>query len=159
MERKWLSADDIAEYLGVKKGTLYRWIRERGLPAHRLGKLLRFRREEVDAWVERQGEEMRGGIDREKILRLLFEKREEIKKRFAVTRIGIFGSAARGEGGPSSDVDVLVEFERVSFDAYMDLKFYLEDLFGRRVDLVIASDLRPGLREKVMEEAAFAEGF
>ncbi len=66
----------------------------------------------------------------------------------ASCRIGLFGSFARGDAGPGSDVDVLVEFADpfVTFDRYMDLKFYLEDLFGRRVDLVIRRTLKPRIR-------------
>jgi predicted nucleotidyltransferase len=69
-----------------------------------------------------------------------------------VRRLGIFGSFARGEARPDSDLDVLVEFERTTFDGYMDLKFYLEDLFGRRVDLVLADRIKPLLRDRILSE-------
>lgn len=69
-----------------------------------------------------------------------------------VKRLGIFGSFARGEARPDSDLDVLVEFERTTFDGYMDLKFYLEDLFGRRIDLVLADRIKPLLRERILSE-------
>lgn len=56
----WLPADAVACHLGVAKDTVYRWARNRGLPAHRLGRLLKFRLSEVDAWVAReQPEEVR----------------------------------------------------------------------------------------------------
>ena len=59
---------------------------------------------------------------------------QDIKASFAVKRIGIFGSFSRGEQKESSDIDILVEFEKPTFRNFMDLSFYLEDLFGRKVD-------------------------
>ena len=72
--------------------------------------------------------------------------------------IGIFGSFARGVECTGSDVDVLVEFEEgaKTFDNFMDLKFFLEDLFGRKVDLVTATALRPQLREDILREVTCA---
>jgi excisionase family DNA binding protein len=52
MDDRWLSVAEIAEYLGVSKDTIYTWIDARGMPAHRLGRLWKFRREEVDRWVK-----------------------------------------------------------------------------------------------------------
>lgn len=74
-------------------------------------------------------------------------------------RIALFGSIARGEGGESSDLDFLIELDRKTFDTYMDVKFYLEQLFGRRVDLVLADSLKPRLRDAVLREAVHATGF
>jgi excisionase family DNA binding protein len=51
MEERWFSVDEIAEYLGVSRETVYRWIEGRGLPGHRIGKFWKFKREEVDEWV------------------------------------------------------------------------------------------------------------
>ena len=51
MEDRWLSADEIAQHLGVGKNTVYRWITDRGMPAHRVGRLWKFQRNEVDAWI------------------------------------------------------------------------------------------------------------
>jgi excisionase family DNA binding protein len=51
IEHRWLSVRDAAIYLGVEADTVYRWIRERGLPAHRIGKLLKMKVVEIDAWV------------------------------------------------------------------------------------------------------------
>ena len=48
---RWLSVDEIAEYLGVKRDTVYKWIDRRGLPAHKVGALWKFKTEEIDAWV------------------------------------------------------------------------------------------------------------
>lgn len=70
-----------------------------------------------------------------------------------VRSLSLFGSVARDEAGPGSDVDVLVEFaDEPTFAGYMDLKFRLEDLFGRRVDLVTVGGLRPRVRPYVEED-------
>lgn len=82
----------------------------------------------------------------------------ETLRRLEVRRLGLFGSAARGEATPTSDLDFLVEFERKSFDGYMDLKFFLEDLFGRPVDLVIKETLKPALRDPILKDVVYAPG-
>lgn len=51
MEDRWLSVDEIAEYLGVSRDTVYNWINGREMPAHRIGRFWKFKRDEVDAWV------------------------------------------------------------------------------------------------------------
>lgn len=53
MSEPWLSADDIAEYLGVTKDTIYAWISEKGMPAHKVGRLWKFQASEVDDWVRK----------------------------------------------------------------------------------------------------------
>jgi predicted nucleotidyltransferase len=81
-----------------------------------------------------------------------------VKDRFGVKNIGIFGSFARGEEHSDSDLDVLVDFEegKKTFDNYMDLKFYLEELFGRKVDLVTVNALRPRLKTAILRETLYA---
>jgi uncharacterized protein len=91
------------------------------------------------------------------ILKKLEENRDTIKG-FGVRRLGIFGSYARGEQSEASDMDFLVEFEKKTFNNYMDLKFFLEELFGRSVDLVIADAVKPRLRKPIFEETVYAEG-
>jgi excisionase family DNA binding protein len=54
MEDRWLSVDEVAEHLGIKRDTVYKWIVRNGLPARKLGRLWKFRRDEVDQWVNRQ---------------------------------------------------------------------------------------------------------
>jgi predicted nucleotidyltransferase len=91
--------------------------------------------------------------NRSKIIGLLAECRQEIVARFGVKRVALFASAARNELDTTSDVDVLVEFQGAApFSAYMDLKFYLEDLLGRPVDLVTDKALRKELRPYVEKE-------
>jgi uncharacterized protein len=79
--------------------------------------------------------------------------RAELAERFDVQHLALFGSAARDTLGPESDVDVLVSFDGpATFDRFMDLKFRLEKLLGRRVDLVTANALRPRLAEAISAE-------
>lgn len=96
-------------------------------------------------------------LTREQVLAKLSERRDEIR-RFGVRSLGVFGSVARGETTAASDLDFLVEFDQKTFDAYMDLKAYLEDLFGSRVDLVIADAIKPRLREPILSETIHAPG-
>jgi predicted nucleotidyltransferase len=85
---------------------------------------------------------------------------EEIQNRSApvlrehgVRRAGIFGSTARGEARPDSDLDLLVEFEEGrSLLDLVDLRLVLEDLLGREADVVTYASLHPQLRKKVLEE-------
>lgn len=64
MEDRWLSVDEIAVYLGIKRDTIYKWIAEKDMPAHRIGRLWKFRRDEVDHWVRKgkASERRRGAI-------------------------------------------------------------------------------------------------
>lgn len=55
MEDRWLSVDEIAAYLGIKRDTVYKWINEKQMPAHRMGRLWKFRKDEVDDWVKSGG--------------------------------------------------------------------------------------------------------
>jgi predicted nucleotidyltransferase len=70
-------------------------------------------------------------MNRDQVLEELRRHRPEIKARFAIKHLSVFGSAARDELREDSDIDVLVEFSgKATFDGYMDLKFYLENLLG-----------------------------
>ncbi|PIE70420.1 MAG: transcriptional regulator [Deltaproteobacteria bacterium] len=55
MEDKWLSVDEIGDYLGIKRDTVYKWISEKGMPAHKISRLWKFKKKQVDAWVEAGG--------------------------------------------------------------------------------------------------------
>jgi predicted nucleotidyltransferase len=92
-------------------------------------------------------------MKRDDAIRLLAEHRQEFA-RFGVKSLALFGSVARNESRPETDIDVLVEFEgRAAFDRYMELKFFLEDLLGCQVDLVTNKALKPRLRPYVGKEA------
>jgi len=54
MEDRWHSVEEVAEYLGVKKDTLYKWIQRKDIPAHKVGRLWKFKLKEVDEWVKQQ---------------------------------------------------------------------------------------------------------
>ncbi len=56
-EERWVGVDDVAAHLGVAKDSVYRWIDERGLPAHRVGRLFRFKLSEIDEWVRQDNEQ------------------------------------------------------------------------------------------------------
>ncbi len=96
-------------------------------------------------------------MDCEQVLRAIEANREAIRA-FGVRRLGLFGSAARGAAHESSDLDFVVEFERKSFDAYMDLKAFLEQLFGCPVDLILTDAIKPRLRPIILAEAVHAPG-
>ena len=55
MEDRWLSVDEIGTYLGVKRDTIYTWISDKSMPAHKVGRLWKFKMEEVDQWVRQGG--------------------------------------------------------------------------------------------------------
>jgi len=91
-------------------------------------------------------------------IELLRNHEDAIKANYHVSKIGIFGSFARGEAKDSSDVDVLVEFEKgyKTFDNFMELKFYLENIFARKIDLVTVEALRPQLKDDILKEVSYA---
>ncbi|HEX4046335.1 MAG TPA: nucleotidyltransferase family protein [Elusimicrobiota bacterium] len=93
----------------------------------------------------------------ERVLAALRLHREGLK-RYGVRSLGLFGSAARGSARADSDLDFVVEFERNTFDDYMGLKFYLEDLFRKDVDLVISDAIKPRLRSRILSEVRYAQG-
>ena len=78
-------------------------------------------------------------------------------KDLGVKRCGLFGSFVRGEQGPESDVDILVEFEegRKSFDNFMRLAFFLEEALGRRVDLVTPESLSQHTGPRILREVEY----
>jgi predicted nucleotidyltransferase len=92
-------------------------------------------------------------MDKQTVLSRLSECAPEIRRRFSVKALSVFGSVARGEAAEGSDVDVLVAFkQKATFDLFMDLKFYLEELLGRGVDLVTDKAIRPQVRRAIDQE-------
>lgn len=90
---------------------------------------------------------------RDDVLERLNLHRQELRTRYGVASIALFGSYARDEARPDSDVDLLVEFERPpTFLGYMDLVDHLEQLFGTRVDLATPNKLKPRARPYVERE-------
>lgn len=95
--------------------------------------------------------------NRDQVLQLITQNKDALR-RFGVRRIGLFGSFARNQSTPASDIDFLVELEKKTFDAYMGLKSFLEGLFHRHVDLVLSDSLKPRLRQQVTQEVIYATG-
>jgi predicted nucleotidyltransferase len=74
-----------------------------------------------------------------------------------VRRLGVYGSVARGEAGPDSDVDVLVEFERTpDLFEFSALRDRLAEILGRPVDLATPQGLKPRLRARILDEVRYA---
>jgi len=90
------------------------------------------------------------------VVKKLAAVRRELKERFSVRRIGVFGSCARGDEGPESDVDIIAELAEPTFDNYMNLKFRLEDVLQRPVDLVMADTVKPRLKPIIEKEVIYA---
>lgn len=89
----------------------------------------------------------------QEIIELIQLHMEELRALFLVRELLLFGSAARNEATDSSDIDLIVDFEGPStFDRFMGLKFYLEDLLGKKVDLVTLKALRPAIKQAIERE-------
>jgi predicted nucleotidyltransferase len=88
---------------------------------------------------------------------ILQNQKKYLEERFGVIEIAIFGSYARNDQREDSDIDIMLDFKEgyKTFDNYMDLKFYLEDLLGKKVDLVIKSAIKSRLKPFIIEEAIF----
>ena len=95
-------------------------------------------------------------LGRDEILQRLQERQEEMRALFSVRRIGLFGSYLHGNESEKSDIDLIVDLSETTFDHYMDLKFYLEALFERPVDLVLSDTIKPRLEPVIKKEAAYA---
>ncbi|RUM33496.1 MAG: nucleotidyltransferase [Archaeoglobus sp.] len=89
------------------------------------------------------------------ILKILEIHKQELKERFGVLKIGVFGSIARGEETGKSDIDIYVEIdlEKMSFSKYLELIDYLENLLGRKVDLLTRDSVEtiriPYIKEEI----------
>jgi hypothetical protein len=91
----------------------------------------------------------------EKIMSKIQDLRPELAEKYSVRRIGLFGSTATGHLNEQSDVDVLVELNEPTFDHYMELKFRLEEAFGREVDLVLQDAIKPRLKPIIEKEVRY----
>jgi predicted nucleotidyltransferase len=94
---------------------------------------------------------------KEQVFNLLRQAQPQLRC-FGVKRYGLFGSFVRGEQNGESDVDILVEFDpgQKSFDNFMRLAFFLEELFGRRVELLTPESLSPHIGPHILREAEYA---
>ncbi len=90
------------------------------------------------------------------VQKVLQAHKEELRKKYGVKRIGVFGSYSRGEQRGGSDVGVLIEFERpVGFMDFIRLQEYLESLLGVKVDLVTKGALKRRIRKQVLREVKY----
>lgn len=94
-------------------------------------------------------------MTRDQILDFLRQHKQEMHDRFGVTKIGLFGSYARGEAREDSDIDVAIELSRYSADGYFGVLHLLEDSFNKRIDLGIESNFKPILRPYIMKEIIY----
>jgi predicted nucleotidyltransferase len=89
----------------------------------------------------------------ERILKVLAEHKDELRVRYGVQSLAVFGSFARGEPTEESDIDLLVEFERpIGLFKFLELEEYLSHLLGRKVDLVSRKALKPHIGRRILEE-------
>jgi len=90
----------------------------------------------------------------------ILKEHRNILKKYKVKRIGLFGSYVRGEQKENSDIDFLVEFDKTAFgknfeglfDAFMDLTFYLEDLFEKKVEILTPDSVRSIRIKEIAED-------
>ncbi len=92
-------------------------------------------------------------MNRDEVLNALRAHKPTLAERFGVNYLALFGSFARDQGTDGSDVDILVRFDGpATSKSYFGVQFYIEDLLGRRVDLVTEKALRPEFRPYVERE-------
>lgn len=96
-------------------------------------------------------------MDARQVIVKIEEKKPFMKKVYHIEEIGLFGSVARGEQTATSDVDILVKFEKGHSNLfnYIQLKDYLEKLLENKVDLVMKNSIRPGLKDRILSEAKY----
>lgn len=95
-------------------------------------------------------------MKRAEVIRILRERQAELHESYSVKSLALFGSVARDEARPDSDVDLLVEFEKpVGLFHFIGLQQRLETLLGCKVDLGTPRSLKPRLKETVLEEAIY----
>ncbi len=94
--------------------------------------------------------------DLETIKRKIAENREYLLKTYGVEEIGVFGSFARGDNSVDSDIDIAIELNHekvpVGLFEFSRMRFYLEDLLGRKVDLVTKNGIKPLIKDKILSQ-------
>lgn len=95
-------------------------------------------------------------MTRRKIENILRKHKQELKKRFKLKEIGIFGSFVKDEQKKRSDIDILVEFEKpIGLFEFMDLEEYLMKILGAKVDLVSKKALKPRIGKHILQEVVY----
>ena len=90
------------------------------------------------------------------ILNVLLAQKEILSRKYHVSKIGVFGSVARGDFTTNSDVDLLVEFDAPVGLEFVSLALFLEALLGRKVDLISKRGLRPKYLKLIEQEVVYA---
>jgi predicted nucleotidyltransferase len=92
----------------------------------------------------------------DEIKEILNSHKGELRERYKVREIGIFGSFVRGEQKETSDLDILVEYETVpGLLKFLELEIYLEELLGTKVDLVRKQAIKPRLKDVILKEVMY----
>ncbi|MBW4054790.1 MAG: nucleotidyltransferase family protein [Proteobacteria bacterium] len=94
-------------------------------------------------------------MTREQILDFLRQHKQEMHDSFGVTKIGLFGSYARGDAREDSDIDMAIELSANTADSYFGLLHYLEDTFQKRIDLGIESNFKPIIKPYILKEIIY----
>ena len=95
-------------------------------------------------------------MKKEEIIDFLHAHKEEFATRFGVKKLALFGSYVRDEAKEESDIDIVVEIEsHNSFRSFFGLKYHLESIFGKKVDLGIESNLKPVVKERIKDEMIY----
>jgi hypothetical protein len=95
-------------------------------------------------------------LTKREILKKLIENRKEFKK-FGVKKIGLFGSYVRNDAKEGSDIDIVVEFEegKKNYDNFINLYYYLKELFGEDIDLLTKESLSKYIKEDILKEIEY----
>ena len=93
-------------------------------------------------------------MNRDDIMRVLIEERQNLEDRFDITSLALFGSVARNEARTDSDIDLLVEFKSpIGLLKFIELQQHLEKLLGCRVDIGTKRSLKSRIKDQVLQEA------
>lgn len=96
-------------------------------------------------------------MSKDDVIKKLLKNKAKIRT-FGVKKLGLFGSYISGKPTKKSDIDMLVDFDKKTFDNYMGLKFFLEEQFNAKVDLVIPDSLKPQLKPLILKQAEYVKG-
>ena len=98
---------------------------------------------------------MKPGVLSKNEIEQTLRNQEDRLREYSVKWLGLFGSYVKGAAREDSDIDLLVEFKKLSFDNYMGLRIFLEDLFEKKIDLVISNSVKPRLRPIIEKEVEY----
>ncbi len=93
-------------------------------------------------------------VNKQFILKFLKENKQQLKEKYDIKQIGLFGSFSREEENIDSDIDILVDMPS-SFNNFFDLKYFLEENFKRDVDLGMRSSMRSFIKKRVEQDILY----